>query len=90
MMEITLGERTSIENQQKVWDTIKNTNISLSLAAVANWGYEFRKEQAKLGANPIITPRTAHIFSHLPNGLGDVARLLIEKHPMSTFVNTTA
>ncbi|MCU1314912.1 MAG: hypothetical protein JWN63_234 [Candidatus Acidoferrum typicum] len=88
--EITLGERTSIENQRKVWEMIKDTNISLSLAAVANWGYEFRKERAKLGPGPIISPRTAHIFSHLPNGLGDVARLLIEKHPMSQFVNTTA
>jgi hypothetical protein len=59
-----LGERTSVVNQQKVWDKIKDTNISLSLAAVANWGYEFRKEPAKVGANPMISPRTAHIFSH--------------------------
>jgi hypothetical protein len=88
--EITLGERTSIENQREVWDTIKDTNISLSLAAIANWGYAFRKEHAKLGPYPSITPRTAHIFSHLPNGLGDVARHLIETHPMSKFVNTTA
>jgi hypothetical protein len=88
--EITMGERTSIENQRKVWDAIKDTTISLSLAAVANWGYEFRKELVKLGPNPSISPRTAHIFSHLPNGLGKVARLLIEKHPMSKFVNTTA
>lgn len=88
--EIILGERTSVENQRKVWEVIRNTNISLSLAAIANWGYKFRKEHARLGANPVITPRTAHIFSHLPNGLGDAARLLIEKHPLSKFVNTTA
>lgn len=88
--EIILGERTSVENQRKVWEVIRNTNISLSLAAIANWGYKFRKEHARLGANPVITPRTAHIFSHLPNALGDVARLLIEKHPLTKFVNTTA
>ena len=86
---ITLGERTSIEDQRKVYEAIRTSNISLSLAAVANWGYEFRKELAKLGPNPVVTPRTAHIFSHLPNGLGDVARHLIENHPLSMFVNTT-
>jgi hypothetical protein len=60
------------------------------LAAISNWGYESRREHAKLGENPVITPRTAHKFSHLPNALGDVARLLIEKHPLTKFVNTTA
>jgi Protein of unknown function (DUF2971) len=86
---ITLGERTSIEDQRKVYETIRTSDISLSLAAVANWGYEFRKELAKLGPNPVVTPRTAHIFSHLPNALGDVARHQIENHPLSKFVNTT-
>jgi hypothetical protein len=85
-----LGERTSIDDQRKVWESIRKSSISLSLAAVANWGYELRKEHAKMGLNPAITPRTAHIFSHLPNALGDVARLQIEKHPLSNFVNTTA
>jgi hypothetical protein len=88
--EIMVGERTSVDNQRKVWDAIKDTNISMSLAAVANWGYEFRRELVKLGPNPNLSPRTAHVFSHLHNGLGDVARMLIEKHPMSKFVNTTA
>jgi Protein of unknown function (DUF2971) len=86
---ITLGERTSIEDQRKVYQAISTSNISLSLAAVANWGYEFRKELAKLGLNPCVTPRTAHIFSHLPNALGDIARHQIENHPLSKFVNTT-
>jgi hypothetical protein len=86
---ITLGERTSREDQRKVYETISASNISLSLAAVANWGYEFRKELAKLGPNPVVTPRTAHIFSHLPNALGDLARHQIENHPLSKFVNTT-
>lgn len=88
--EIVLGERTSVEDQRKVWAAIKDTNIGLSLAAISNWGYQFRKELAKLGANPVISPRTAHIFSDLPNALGEVARLQIEKHPLSEFVNTTA
>jgi hypothetical protein len=88
--EIVLGERTSVDDQRKVWDAIKDTNIGLSLAAIANWGYEFRKEPVKLGPNPVISPRTAHIFSHLPNALGEIARLQIEKHPLSKFVNTAA
>lgn len=87
---IILGERTSVEDQRKVWETIKNTDIALSLAAVANWGYEFRRELAKLGKNPVISPRTAHMFSHLPNRDGEVARYTIEKHPLSEFVNTKA
>ena len=37
---ITLGERTSIEDQRKVYEAIRTSNISLSLAAVANWGYD--------------------------------------------------
>lgn len=88
--QIILGERTTIENQRKVYEAVKNSNISLSLAAISNWGYEFRRENAKLGAFPTITPRTAHIFSHLPNALGDVARLQLSTHPLTKFVNTTA
>jgi len=88
--EITFGERMTVENQRTVWETIRKTDISLSLAAVANWGYEFRKEMVKSGSNPNISPRTAHVFSHLPDGLGDIARLLLAQHPLSTFVNTTA
>jgi hypothetical protein len=88
--QIVLGERTSVDDQRKVWEAIKATDIGLSLAAIANWGYEFRKEPVKLGSNPVITPRTAHIFSHLPNALGEIARLQIEKHPLSKFVNTIA
>jgi hypothetical protein len=37
--------------------------------------------------SPWITPRTVHIFSHLTTSFGDVARLLITKHPMSKTVN---
>lgn len=88
--QIVLGERTSVDDQRKVWEAIKDTNIGLSLAAIANWGYEFRRELVKLGPNPVISPRTAHIFSHLPNALGEVARLQIVKHPLSKFVNTTS
>jgi hypothetical protein len=87
--QIILGERTTIENQRKVYEALRNSNISLSLAAIANWGYEFRRENAKLGAYPTVTPRTAHIFSHLPGALGDVARLQLATHPLTKFVNTT-
>ena len=37
--------------------------------------------------NPWITPRTAHIFSHLKTPLGEIARHLIANHPMSKTVN---
>ena len=65
---ITFGERMPVAAQREVWHKIKNTNISLSLAAIANWGYEFRKEPIKYNQpvsemNPLISPRTAHIFT---------------------------
>ena len=37
--------------------------------------------------SPWITPRTAHIFSHMKTPFGEVARHLIEHHPMSKTVN---
>jgi hypothetical protein len=71
---------------------VKNTRITLALAAIDHRGYAFRRELIKMHVpvsemNPWMTPRTAHIFSHLTTPIGDVARLLIEKHPMSKIVN---
>ena len=37
--------------------------------------------------SPWITPRTAHVFSHKQTPFGEVARHLIEHHPMSNTVN---
>jgi hypothetical protein len=64
------------------------------LAAISNWGYEFRKEQIKFDKpvsekNPIVSPRTAHIFSNLEDEFGDIARWMIEKHKLSEIVNYT-
>ena len=74
-----------------MWELVKNTELSLRLAAVANWDYAFRNEVIKylgpLVSSPTISPRTAHIFSEDVGQFGDIARWLIEKHPASEFVN---
>ena len=91
---ITLGERTPVEEQKEIWNLVKNTNITLSLAAISNWGYEFRNEIIKFNVplsemNPIISPRTAHIFLDDGGVLGEIARWSIEQHPHSETVNDT-
>jgi hypothetical protein len=93
--EITLGERCSVEDQRVIWDLVKGTEIGLSLAAVSNWGYEFRRERIKYRKpypemTPVLTPRTAHIFSNHSGELGEFARWAIANHPMSKFVNRKA
>lgn len=88
---VIMGERMTIENQRIIWSLIKNTDVSLCLAAVANWGYKFRNEIIKypgpLISSPTISPRTAHIFSEDVGRFGDMARWMIENHPASEFVN---
>lgn len=89
---ITLGERTTLEHQKEIWELVKETNISLSLAAIANWGYTFRPELIKFNEpypklSPIISPRTAHIFKDLPGELGEISRWTIENHQFSAVVN---
>ncbi|CAN1606013.1 DUF2971 domain-containing protein [Pseudomonas mediterranea] len=88
---VIMGERMTIVNQRTIWELVKNTDVYLRLAAVANWDYAFRDEVIKyfgpLVGSPIISPRTAHIFSEDIGQFGDVARWLIEKHPASEFVN---
>lgn len=91
---IILGERTPIKHQRNIWELIKHTNISLSLSAISNRGYEFRNEQIKLNASypeyqPMISPRTAHIFKDHQGQLGELAKWMIEKHPLSHVVNKT-
>ena len=91
---IILGERTSLEHQKEVWELVKETKISLSLAAIANWGYEFRPERIKFNepyskANPMMSPRTAHIFKDVPGDLGEMARWMIENHKLSKVANQT-
>lgn len=89
---VVMGERMSVLNQRSIWTLVKDTHVSLGLAAVANWDYAFRSEPIKFSGtrnsmSPIISPRTAHIFSEQLGDLGDVARWTIENHPLSEFVN---
>ena len=89
---VILGERMSVRNQREIWDLVKDMkDVSLYLDAVSNWGYEFRREPIKLAGmkNPLISPRTAHIFAEQEGTYGDIARYLIEKHPHSGMVNDT-
>lgn len=91
---ITLGERMPVENQREIWNKVKNTKIELNLAAIANWGYEFRKEPIKYDLpvsemSPVISPRTAHIFSDLENEFGEMARWMIKEHQLSGVTNHT-
>ncbi|MGO2265168.1 hypothetical protein [Halomonas sp.] len=83
-----------VESQRDIWNRIKDTDISLNLAAIANWGYEFRKEPIKYDLpvsemSPLVSPRTAHIFSELENQFGEMARWMIKEHKLSDVANHT-
>ena len=88
---VIMGERMTIENQRTMWELVKKSDVSLFMAAVANWDYAFRNEVIKypgpLIGSPTISPRTAHIFSEEAGQFGDVARWVIKNHPASDFVN---
>ena len=88
---VHMGERMEVEWQRKIWALVSETQISLSLAAVANWDYSFRYDLIKLPGRligtPMITPRTAHIFTDDPGDLGDIAKWMIENHHKAEFVN---
>lgn len=93
---IALGERATVNHQRNIYGLIKNTDIGLSLSALDNIGYKFRREIVKYSGSlsrnmgPTVSPRTAHIFSHLDSPLGEMARFMIEKHPASIIVNNIA
>ncbi|WP_174340948.1 DUF2971 domain-containing protein [Enterobacter sp. JMULE2] len=85
---VTLGERCAPESVRKIYNKLKDTHIALSIAALSNWKYEFRYEQIKLNEpvknmSPMISPRTAEIFAEDKTALGDIARFMLERHPMS-------
>ena len=89
---VILGERMTVCHQREIWESLKDMrDVSLYLDAVSNWGYEFRSEPIKLAGmnNPILSPRTAHIFADQEGTYGDTARWLVEKHPLSGMVNDT-
>jgi hypothetical protein len=85
-----IGERMSIPEQRRIWSLVKDTDIALGVAAVANWDYGFRYEPIKpkgpLIASPIISPFTGHIFADEPGELGELARWAVKSHPMAGFV----
>lgn len=88
---VTLGERCSLDITRKIYHKLKDTNIALSIAALANWKYEFRYEPIKLNSpikdlSPLISPRTAEIFAQDKSPLGQLARWMIENHPMQKVV----
>lgn len=90
---VYIGERMNLQDQRDLWELVKDTEASLSLAAVANWEYSFRYEpikfEGKMIGSPMISPRTAHIFKDDKGEFGEVARWMIENHKMSEFVNKT-
>lgn len=84
---VVLGERCSLEIAKKTYHKLKNTNIALSIAAIANWKYEFRYELVKLNepigsSSPIISPLTAEMFANEKGSLGEIARWTLKNHPM--------
>ena len=89
---VILGERMPVSHQREIWGAIKDTSdISLYLDAVSNWGYEFRSEPIKLAGmkNPLVSPRTAHIFADQRGMYGEIAQYMLEKHPLSGMMNDT-
>ena len=90
---ITMGERMTILHQREVWEKVQDIDtLSLYLGAVSNWGYEFRRDPIKFAGinNPVINPRTAHIFSSEQGTNGQLSRWLIQNHPLSEMANKTA
>jgi hypothetical protein len=89
---IILGERTPVIEQREIYARAMDTDIGLLLAAVDHAGYTFRHERIKFNVpcskiSPMISPRTAHIFSELQSPLGEVARWMVNNHPLSKIVN---
>jgi hypothetical protein len=89
---VIMGERTPLQDQRAICAGIMETPIALSLLAVGHQGFTFREERIKFNLPfskmmPMISPRTAHIFANMQGKCGELARALIEKHPMSKIVN---
>lgn len=84
---VTLGERCSLDTARKTYRKLKDTNIALSIAALANWKYEFRYDPIKFNtpvgnSTPMISPLTAEIFENERGITGELARWAIKDHPM--------
>ena len=85
---VVMGERMCVTNQRSIWKMVKSRDILLHLDAISNWDYEFRREPIRLlgMSSPIISPRTAHIFSEEDGTLGEMARFQLQRKKMA-FVN---
>lgn len=84
---VTLGERCSLDTARKTYRKLRDTNIALSIAALANWKYEFRYDPIKFNSpvgnsTPMISPLTAEIFENEKGITGELARWAIKDHPM--------
>lgn len=93
IVSIALGERTPVAQQKEIYTLVKPTVIGLTLSAVDNVGFGFRQERILFHGslrNPMISPRTAHIFSDANSSFGELCRTLIRVHPASPIVNKTA
>jgi len=92
IVSVALGERTPVPQQQEIYQLVKDTKIGLTLSAVDNAGYGFRQEVILYPGdlrNPTLSPRTAHIFLGTSGVLAELARSMIDHHPMSPIVNKT-
>ncbi|MCI0147540.1 DUF2971 domain-containing protein [Paraburkholderia sediminicola] len=90
IVSVALGERTPVSQQQEIYQLVINTKIGLTLSAVDNVGYGFRQEVVLSPGefrNPTMSPLTAHIFLRAGGSLAELARTLIDRHPMSPIVN---
>ena len=91
---ITFVERTTIKNQKLIWEKIKHTNIELKLATLANNEFQFRYDIIKYNVpiikmNPMVNPRTAQIFLDEKGFLGEMAKIMFERHHMTEVANLT-
>jgi hypothetical protein len=89
---VILGERTPVMELREMFARVMNTPIAVSVLAVDHQGFSFREERIKFAMplsemNPMLSPRTAHIFCEMPGALGELARAILERHPMSKIVN---
>ena len=91
LRSVTMGERMTVEHQRCIWEIVKDRDITLGLDALSNWGYDFRRENIKIPGmkNPIISPRTAHIFSQESGEIGDIARWQLKSNKLAELVNDT-
>lgn len=87
ILGVTLGSRMNDESKQKIWGLVKDTHIYLEQAVIANWNFELRKElvkpTGKLEGSPAISSATAAIFLKEPGPIGEVAKFMLEEHPLS-------